>query len=199
MPELPETTRRRLTRMGLTEQEAEVLMAVDAGREVGFDGEPGKGAVAYFDRLAQGRDARTAVNWMTHELLGQLAARKETFSDNPVSVEQLGELVDMVQGGKVTGTSGKTLLRHIIAHRSTASPLTLAQELTLVAIPDDGDALVKKWCSEAIEALPEEADKVRQGNLKVMNRVVGKVMQLSGGRANAGDVRRVLEELLQKS
>jgi hypothetical protein len=119
MPELPETTRRRLTRMGLTEQEAEVLMAVDAGREVGFDGEPGKGAVAYFDRLAQGRDARTAVNWyvwcrlvvevvlkncrMTHELLGQLAARKETFSDNPVSVEQLGELVDMVQGGKVTG------------------------------------------------------------------------------------------------
>ncbi|KIJ13270.1 hypothetical protein PAXINDRAFT_170551 [Paxillus involutus ATCC 200175] len=199
MPELPETTRRRLTRMGLTEQEAEVLMAVDAGREVGFDGEPGKGAVAYFDRLAQGRDARTAVNWMTHELLGQLAARKETFSDNPVSVEQLGELVDMVQGGKVTGTSGKTLLRHIIAHRSTASPLTLAQELTLVAIPDDGGALVKKWCSEAIEALPEEADKVRQGNLKVMNRVVGKVMQLSGGRANAGDVRRVLEELLQKS
>ena len=40
---------------------------------------------------------------MIHELLGQLAARKETFSDNPVSVEQMGELVDMVQCGKMTG------------------------------------------------------------------------------------------------
>ena len=40
---------------------------------------------------------------MIHELLGQLAARKETFSDNPVSVEQMGELVDMVQCGQMTG------------------------------------------------------------------------------------------------
>ncbi|KAF9226883.1 Glutamyl-tRNA amidotransferase B subunit [Gyrodon lividus] len=199
MPELPEETRTRLMSVGLTEQEAEVLMAVDAGREVGFDGELGKGAVAYFDRLAQGRDARTAVNWMTHELLGQLAARKETFSDNPVSMEQMGELIDMVQSGKVTGTSGKTLLRHIITSRSTASPSTLAQQLSLLAISDDDGALVEKWCSEAIEALPEEADKVRQGNPKVMNRIVGKVMQLSGGRANAGGVRRMLGELLHKS
>ena len=40
---------------------------------------------------------------MIHELLGQLAARKETFGDNPVSVAQMGELVDMVQCGKMTG------------------------------------------------------------------------------------------------
>ena len=40
---------------------------------------------------------------MIHELLGQLAARRETFSDNPVTVEQMGELVDMVQCGKMTG------------------------------------------------------------------------------------------------
>lgn len=40
---------------------------------------------------------------MIHELLGQLAARKETFSDNPVSVTQMGELVDMVQSGQMTG------------------------------------------------------------------------------------------------
>ncbi|KAG9317817.1 putative glutamyl-tRNA amidotransferase [Chiua virens] len=87
MPELPHETRERLINIGLSEQEAEVLMAVDAGRE-------------YFDRLAQGRSAKAAMNWMIHELLGQLAARRETFSDNPVTVEQMGELVDMVQGGK---------------------------------------------------------------------------------------------------
>lgn len=63
MPELPQETRARLMNIGLTEQEAEVLMTVDAGREVRFDGEPAKGAVQYFDRLAQGRSAKAAVNW----------------------------------------------------------------------------------------------------------------------------------------
>ena len=63
MPELPRETRARLMSVGLTEQEAEVLMTVDAGREVRFDGEPAQGAVQYFDRLAQGRSAKAAVNW----------------------------------------------------------------------------------------------------------------------------------------
>jgi Asp-tRNA(Asn)/Glu-tRNA(Gln) amidotransferase B subunit len=40
---------------------------------------------------------------MTHELLGQLGARKETFTQNPVSIEQMGELIDMVQDGSITG------------------------------------------------------------------------------------------------
>lgn len=153
---------------------------------------------------------------MIHELLGQLAARKETFSDNPLSVEQMGELVDMVQCGKMTGacigicytnvahssslgTSGKTLLRQMVTSRSTASPLMLAKELGLLAVSDDDGSLLKNWCLEAIEALPEEVQKVKYGNLKVLNRIMGKVMQLSGGRVKAGDVRQMLEHLLLKS
>jgi hypothetical protein len=58
MPELPRETRMRLMSVGLTEQETEVLMTVDAGREVRFDGEPARGAVQYFDRLAQGRSTK---------------------------------------------------------------------------------------------------------------------------------------------
>jgi aspartyl-tRNA(Asn)/glutamyl-tRNA(Gln) amidotransferase subunit B len=40
---------------------------------------------------------------ITHELLGQLAARKETFKNNKLSVEQMGELIDLVQDGTITG------------------------------------------------------------------------------------------------
>ena len=34
---------------------------------------------------------------MIHELLCELAARKEMFSDNPVLVEQMCEMVEIVQ------------------------------------------------------------------------------------------------------
>jgi aspartyl-tRNA(Asn)/glutamyl-tRNA(Gln) amidotransferase subunit B len=43
-------------------------MAVDSGREVGFDGELGKGAVAYFDALSQQRDPKVVVNWFVGSL-----------------------------------------------------------------------------------------------------------------------------------
>ncbi|KAG0702424.1 GatB/GatE catalytic domain-containing protein [Suillus ampliporus] len=197
MPALPDATRSRLLNLGLSERDTDVLMAVDSGREVGFDGELGKGAVAYFDSLAQQRDPRVVVNWMTHELLGQLTARKETFSDNPVSIEQLGELIDLVQDGKITGTSGKSLLKHIIANRSSSAPSVLAQELSLEAVPQDDNATIRAWCVETIEALPEEAEAVRQGNPRVLNKLVGRVMQLSRGRADAQNARVVLEDILQ--
>jgi aspartyl-tRNA(Asn)/glutamyl-tRNA(Gln) amidotransferase subunit B len=105
MPELPDATRARLLTLGLSARDTDVLMTVDAGREIGFDGDQtiSKGAVAYFDKLSEGRDPKVVVNWMTHELLGQLALRKEAFGDNVVSVGQMGELIDLVQNGYVTG------------------------------------------------------------------------------------------------
>ena len=65
MPELPDATRIRLLRHGLSERDVDVLMSVDSGREVGFDGEPGTGgAVAYFDTLSKVRDPKVVVNWL---------------------------------------------------------------------------------------------------------------------------------------
>lgn len=63
MPDLPAVTQARLLGMGLTRRDTEVLMAIDSGREVGYDGALGQGAIAYFDTVAHGRDPKVVVNW----------------------------------------------------------------------------------------------------------------------------------------
>lgn len=63
MPELPDATRVRLQNKGLSVRDTDVLMAIDAGREVGIDGTVGRGAVAYFDAISQNRDPKVVVNW----------------------------------------------------------------------------------------------------------------------------------------
>ncbi|KAI0331302.1 Glutamyl-tRNA amidotransferase B subunit [Cubamyces sp. BRFM 1775] len=196
MPELPAATRARLLSQGLSERDVDVLMDVDSGREVGYDGELGRGAVAYFDEVSRGRDPKAAVNWITHELLGQLAFRNETFTDNPITVEQMGELIDLVQNGKITGTSGKTILRHILSTRTPDLPSQIAEELQLLTV-SDGGASLEEWCRDAIAALPEEAEVVRRGNVKVVNKIMGHVMKASRGTAKAQDVRAMLLKLLQ--
>lgn len=94
------------------------------------------------------------------------------------------------------GTSGKTILRHILTTRTPELPSKIAEDLKLLAASDDGASL-EKWCREAIAALPEEADVVRRGNFKVVNKIMGHVMKASRGTAKAQDVRAMLLKLLQ--
>lgn len=64
MPALPDEIRERLVLHGLTQHEIDVLMAVDSGHEVSFDGRQGYGAVTYFEALlTNGRNSKTVINW----------------------------------------------------------------------------------------------------------------------------------------
>jgi len=67
MPELPHVVRARLkSDYSLSTRDVDVLMLIDSGREVGFDGELGGGAVAYFEELCshdKPRDPKIVVNW----------------------------------------------------------------------------------------------------------------------------------------
>ncbi|TFY80516.1 hypothetical protein EWM64_g3504 [Hericium alpestre] len=154
-----------------------------------------RSATAYFDALSATRDPKEVVNWMTHELLGQLSARGQTFHANPVSVSQMGNLIDLVQSGTITRTSGRLLLRHMLDEPTTELPETLAQKLALTAMDGGHDALAE-LCQEAVIALPEDADAVRAGRVKALNKLVGRVMKSSRGRADAQAVRRKLHEIL---
>jgi len=48
----------------------------------------------------------------------------------------------------------------------------------------------------AIEAEPEAAQEVRDGNQKAIGRIVGAVMKQTQGRADGGDVQRLIREKL---
>ncbi|KAF9462046.1 Glutamyl-tRNA-Gln amidotransferase B subunit [Collybia nuda] len=226
LPELPWDTRKRLRgNYGLSERDVEVLLNVDSVREVKLDGEEvegNSGAVAYFDRLCneqgtngRSRDPKVVVNWMTHELLGQLSARKQSFADNQISVQQMGELIDLVQSKVITGTSGKLLLRHMLANPSPLRTQQIAENLQLTALspffPSSTGARSTSptslqdtkpspelygLCLDAINALPSEAAAVKNGNKNVLNKIVGRVMKESRGRADAKSVKALVEELL---
>ncbi|KAG8955526.1 hypothetical protein FRC03_011116 [Tulasnella sp. 419] len=195
MPELPLQTSSRLqSQYGLNPRDTEVLLAMNAGSDVPFDGEPAVGsAVQYFEEASKERDPKAVVNWITHDLLGSLSHRNEAFSADAISVERFGELIDLVRKGTITGTSGKTLLRHLLTTRSTEPLETLIDTLGLRAM--DSSSL-SDYCQKAIADLPREAGAVRAGNDKVLMKLVGYVMKLSKGTADAQATRAMLKDSL---
>ena len=159
---------------------------------------------------------------LAHELLGQLAARKETFKNNPLTVGQMGELIDLVQSKTITGmsarplyipsnscttlgTSAKALLRQMLTDRSISMPSKIAEQLQLLALsstPSHGTSelspspALESLCAEAISAMPEEVGAIRRGRKNVVNKLVGRVMRSSRGRADATAVKELLEKMI---
>ena len=91
------------------------------------------------------------------------------------------------------------LLRHLL-ETGTQEPLTsLIDTLSLRSLASSNsteeDPLLL-LCKQTIEALPREAEAVRQGNPKVVMKMIGHVMKASGGRADAKAAGDILRKLL---
>lgn len=86
-------------------------------------------------------------------------------------------------------------MKHMVDNPNAKSPKDLARELSLLALDDNND-LIDNLCQSAIDALPEEAEVIRKGNTRVLNKLVGQVMRSSKGRANAQVIQNRLREML---
>ncbi|KAI3619053.1 aspartyl glutamyl-trna amidotransferase subunit b [Moniliophthora roreri] len=208
LPESPEAMRTRLLTTygphGVNNASIDVLMGLDASRDVPFDGEVSsqqESAVPYFEVLAQGRDPREVVNWITQILLGQLSSLNQTFSPKHLSVPQMGELIDLVISGKMTRSSGKLLLRHVLTN---PSPSVLMKEMAthldlIVSEAEEDTDQYTEICSRAIAALPSEVAAIQAGNVNVMNKLIGRVMRDTKGKVDVQKVRKTMESLIKIS
>ena len=61
----------------------------------------------FFEATAKGRDGKIAANWVINELFGRLNKEGKTIETTPVSARQLGEIVDLITSGTISGKIAK--------------------------------------------------------------------------------------------
>lgn len=89
------------------------------------------------------------------------------------------------------------MLKHVVTEPVAASTSLHSLLANLGLAPSSPDDLAAT-CEAVITKLPKEAERVRQGNDKVVMRLVGEVMKMSKGSADARRAREVLLEMLRK-
>lgn len=193
LPEMPWVTVERLTGIyhGLEARDVETMIQLDEYQ--------GRG-VAYFEEMMRGLDAKKgkkAANWMTHEVLGQLGKAGREWDERVVSAKMLGEVVDKVEGGEMSGTTGKAVVRHLINTPGAAEGSDLDALLDQLGLKPAPAGDLKELCEKAITKCKKEAEMVRKGNEKVAMRLVGEVMKLSQGRADPKKAREIILQILQ--
>jgi aspartyl-tRNA(Asn)/glutamyl-tRNA(Gln) amidotransferase subunit B len=148
----------------------------------------------YFERaLAAGNgvDPVELANWIP-----QLVERIGTDADpgeSNVTPEALASLASMVGAKEVSRDAARDVLTRLV--ENGGEPRTIVESEGLGAISDDDGGLAE-IVDRAIAADPDAAAQVRAGNNKAMGPLVGFVMRETKGRADGGEVSRLIREQL---
>jgi aspartyl-tRNA(Asn)/glutamyl-tRNA(Gln) amidotransferase subunit B len=180
LPELPDAKKSRFVRdYGLSVEDAGVLVGEQASAD-------------YFEAVARGRDAKLAANWVMGDLFGALNRLGRGIEDSPVSAAALGEMIDLITDGTLSGRLAKDVFAAMV--ESGESPGRIVEERGLKQVTDTGEI------EAAIDAvLAAQADKVaeyRGGKDKLFGFFVGQVMKATQGKANPAALNEILRRKL---
>ena len=167
LPELPDDKRARLVaEAGLSVYDASILVSEQA-------------TAAFFERVADGRDAKQAANWVINDLLGALNKSGLGIEETPVTAAQLGAILDLIRDGTISGKIAKDLFE--IVWNEGGDPAELVESRGMKQVTDTG--AIEKAVDDVIAANP---DKVAQAQAKptLAGWFVGQVMRATGGKAN---------------
>ena len=178
LPELPDEIKERFVAdFGLSAYDSGVLVAdIDTAD--------------YFEEVANGRDPKLAVNWVTGNLFGALNKAGLQITESPVAPESLGELLDLVEDGTISGRMAKDVFEEMMATGKDAADIV--EEKGLEQITDGAE--IEAAVDRVIAENPDQARDVRDGKEKTIGWFVGQVMQVTGGKANP----KMVNELLRK-
>lgn len=179
MPELPDAKKARfMGDFGLTDYDANVLTAELE-------------AAAFFEAVAQGRDGKTAANWVINELFGRLNKEGHSIAESPVSAAQLGGMLDLLAKGEITGKMAKELFE--ILWTEGGDPAEVAAARGMKAVTDTG--AIEKALDDLIAANPAQVEKAKV-NAKLAGWFTGQVLKATGGKADPAVVNAMVASKL---
>ncbi|MEM6650032.1 MAG: Asp-tRNA(Asn)/Glu-tRNA(Gln) amidotransferase subunit GatB, partial [Pseudomonadota bacterium] len=179
MPELPDEKKRRFAKdFGLSPYDASVL-AMDREK------------ADYFEAVATGRDGKLASNWVTTELFGVLNKKDLEIADSPITAEQLGGLIDLIQDKTISGKIAKTVFEVML--EEGGEPADIVEARGLKQVTDTG--AIEAAVNKVIAANPDQVAKVKD-KPKTLGWFVGQVMKETGGKANPQAVNEILRAKL---
>lgn len=179
LPELPdEKMARFITDYGVTPYDAMVLTLE-------------KDSADFYEQVAKGRDGKLAANWVINELFGRLNKEGIEITDSPVSAQQLGDIVNLIGTGDISGKMAKDLFE--IVWTEGGDVAELVEKHGFKQVTDTG--AIEKVVDEIIAANPEKVEQVK-AKPTMLGWFVGQAMKASGGKANPKALNEILKAKL---
>jgi len=185
LPELPDARKARfIEQYELSAYDAAVLTAA---RELADYYEA---AVA-----AAGGQGKLTANWVMGDLSAALNRDDRDIAESPVSAQALGELLQRISDGTISGKLAKQVFEAMWNGAGSADEVIDRQGLKQIS---DSSA-IEGIIDEVLSRSAKQIEQYRGGQDKVFGYFVGQVMKATQGKANPQQVNELLKQKLDQS
>ena len=186
LPELPEARRDRfMSQYGLSLYDASLLIE-------------NKAMAAYFENCLKLGDASPArakavSNWLLGECSRMMNATNTEINDIKVTPKELNHLIDLVQNANINGTSAKIVFEEMFNTGKTADDIIKQRGLSQI----NDSREIETAVDQIIAANPQPVADYKAGKLIAIKFLVGQVMKVTKGRANASQAQELLVKKIE--
>lgn len=181
MPELPEAKKRRyIEELGLPEYDTGIITGSIY-------------LVKLFEKTVEiTNNPKDSANWIMGELM-KLLNDTQTLPENmSFREESLGELINLVNSGKINRGTGKKVLEKVFC--DNVDPAKYVEENNLAQVTDTG--AIKAVIEEVIANNEKSVNEYKGGKTQAFQYLIGQSMRALRGKAPAAEVQKILKELL---
>lgn len=183
IPELPAARRARLaSEWSLTDQQISTLTSVDGLLEI------------VSDAVARGADPVTATNWATGDVLAKLKSDSIDADQSGLNGHKLADLCALVANGILSTKLAKQVLITIM--ETGKRPGQIIEEEGLAQVTDESElaAIVESIVNDN----PDEAERYRAGEEKLLGFFVGQAMKATRGKGNPQTLNELIRSKLRR-
>jgi aspartyl-tRNA(Asn)/glutamyl-tRNA(Gln) amidotransferase subunit B len=177
LPELPAARAERLER--------ELELPAETARLLAFRSEWGD----FFEEAIESRKALApnVANWVTNELAARLP--DGDLRSTRLEPHALAALVELVMEKKISASAGREVLGVLLEEGGDPAAVVESQGLGRA---ESGE--LESIVDQAIADNPDAVEKIRAGKGQAIGAIVGAVMRETKGRADGGEVQRMISE-----
>lgn len=181
LPELPEAKLNRfINDYNLPRYDAEVLTS---SREL----------ANYFENVTKGtNDYKSASNWTMGEILKLTNELNISPMELKLTPQKTARLIVLINQNIISNKTARDIVPDLI--NSDKTPDEIIKEKNLIQISDD--KFIVEIVNKVIDENPGEVEEYNKGKEKLIGFFVGKIMQLSKGKANPQIVNKILKDSL---
>jgi aspartyl-tRNA(Asn)/glutamyl-tRNA(Gln) amidotransferase subunit B len=179
LPELPLARSERLER--------DLELTADQARLLAYRSELGD----FYEQAvgADGGDPRALANWVTNELVARIGDVEP--QETKLEPDSFARLVGMVGTGEVSAAAAKEVLGVLVDEGGDPAAVVAARGLAKAG-GDELEQIVERAIAENADAV----EKIKAGKDAAIGAIVGAVMKQTKGRADGGEVQRLIREKL---
>jgi len=138
---------------------------------------------------------KAAVNWLMGDVKSYLNKYAVTISEFPISAKHIADLIKLIADGKVSNNLASQKVFPKMLEETNKTPQQIAEENNWIQ-ESDSDSLAD-YVKEIMAENPDETERFKNGEKKLMGFFMGQLMKKSKGKADPKTASQLINQIIK--